>query len=141
VLWDVAHAGQKGTDEREPSDPAGPSRSEPLDVVGAGRMADEKGGFLAYNLVGEAEQHFEDVVCAPQRRGCRRPSHARQVGIDAPKTAVRAKGRFEASLGLAVIDAGAMQDKQGHTLAALHVVHRDVADLAFHSATLAGCAL
>jgi hypothetical protein len=49
---------------------------------------------------------------------------------------VRAKGRLEACLGLAVIDAGAMQDQHGLTLTVLFEVNPAVADSAFHTATL-----
>jgi hypothetical protein len=88
------------------------------------------------DLVDEAEQHVDDVVGAAQRGRRARASHARQVGIDASKTAARAKGRFEASLGLAVVDAGAMQDQYGLTLTVLDEVDRDVTDLALHVGTV-----
>jgi hypothetical protein len=82
-------------------------------------VADKHGGFQTDDFVCEAEQRVEDVVGATQRRGRRRAPHARQVGIDAPTTTVRAKGRLGASLGQAVFDAGDMPDQHRLTLTVL----------------------
>jgi hypothetical protein len=136
VLGDVAHAGQKGTHQREPGDLVWPPRGQPMAVVGAGRVADKQDGFRTDDLLEEAEQYVEDVVGAAQRVRRGRASHARQVGIDASKTAAGAQGRFEASLGLAVIDARAMQDQYRPTLTALDEVDRDIIYLALHVGTV-----
>jgi hypothetical protein len=136
VLGDVAHAGQKGTHQREPGDLVRPPRGQPMAVVGAGRVADKQDGLRTDDLLDEAEQYVEDVVGAAQRVRRGRASHARQVGIDASKTAAGAQGRFEASLGLAVIDARAMQDQYRPTLTALDEVDRDIIYLALHVGTV-----
>jgi hypothetical protein len=137
VLGDVAHASQKGTNEREPGDPIRLSRGEGLAEVGAGRMSHEEDRFLTDDFVDEAEQDREHVIGAPQSHGRRRPAHARQVGIEAPKSAMRIEGRLEAGLGLTMVDTGAVQNDHGHATAALDVVNHDVGDPAFHSGTLA----
>jgi len=116
VLGDLRHPGQERTDKREPDHPVRPSRGKTLAVVAAGGVADKQSGFLSDDLVAEAKQDLEDVVGAPQRRGCGRLPHPPQVGIDAPKTAVRAEGGLEACLGLAVVDASAVQDQHGLSL-------------------------
>lgn len=64
----------------------------------------------------------EDVVGAAQRFGSDRPAHSRKVGIDPPQARHAVERRLEARLGLAVVDAGAVEYQHRSAGTVLHVM-------------------
>ena len=132
VLWDVAQSRQQRTDERQASDLRRAPRGHRLRVVRARRVTDEEVRSSATDLVGEVEQRVEDVVGAAQRFGSDRPAHSREVGIDPPQPRNAVENRLEASLSLAVVDAGAVEYQYGSTGPVLHVVDHHLAHSDLH---------
>jgi len=86
----------------------------------------------ADDLVGEVEQHVEDVVGAAQRFGSDCPAHSWQVRIDPPQPRNAVENQLEASLGLAVVDAGAVEYHHGSTGPVLHVVDHHLSHSDLH---------
>ena len=132
VLRDVAQSRQQRTDERQTGDLRRAPRGHRLRVVRARRVTDEEVRRPAADLVGEVEQRVEDVVGAAQRFGSDCPAHSREVGIDPPQPGNAAEDRLEASLGLAVVDARAVEYQHGSTGPVLHVVDHHLAHSDLH---------
>src|SRR6266550_3709450 len=132
VLWDVARSWHQRTDERQTSDLRRAPRGHRLRVVRARRVTDQEVRSPANDLVGEVEQRVEDVVGAAQRFGSGCPAHSREVRIDPPQPRNAVEGRLEASLSLAMVDAGAVEYEHGSTGPVLHVVHHHLAHSDLH---------
>jgi hypothetical protein len=113
VLWDVAQSWQQRTDERQTSDLRRAPRGHCLRVVCARRVTDEEVPSPANDLLGEVEQRGEDVVGATHRVGSDCPAHSREVRIDSPQPRNAVENQLEASLSLAVVDAGAVEYQHG----------------------------
>jgi hypothetical protein len=122
VLRDVTQSWQQRTDERQASDLRRAPRGHRLRVVRARRVTDEEVRSPAGDLVGEVEQRVEDVVGAAERLWSDCPAHSRQVRIDPSQPRIAAENGLEASLSLAVVDAGAVEYQHGPTGPVLHVV-------------------
>ena len=132
VLRDVAQTWQQRTDERQTSDLRRTPRGHRLRVVRARRVTDEEVRSPAGDLVGEVEQHVEDVVGAAQRLGSDRPAHSREVGIDPAQPCNAIESRLEAGFSLAVVDAGAVEHQYGSTRSVLHIVDHHLAHSDLH---------
>lgn len=100
-------------------------------------MTDEEVRVAAGDLVGEVEQRVEDVVGAAQHFGGDRPAHCGEVGIDPPQSANAVENGLEASLGLTMVDAGAVEHQHGSTGPVLHLVDEHLAYSDLHRRTLA----
>jgi hypothetical protein len=82
------------------------------------------------------EQRVEDVVGAAQRFGSGCPAHSREVRIDPPQPRNAVENQLEASLSLAVVDAGAVEYQHGSTGPVLHVVDHHLAHSDLHPSKL-----
>jgi phosphoribosylaminoimidazole-succinocarboxamide synthase len=95
-------------------------------------VTDEEVRSPANDLVGEVEQRVEDVVGAAQRFGSDCLAHSREVRIDPPQLRNAVENQLEASLSLAMVDAGAVEYQHGSTGPVLHVVDHHLAHSDLH---------
>src|SRR4051794_4578209 len=126
MLRDVAYVGKQRADQRETGDLPRRSRSHGLRVVAAGRVPDEGERSRAGDLLGEPEQRAENTLSAREPSGWG-PAHPGKVGIDPPIPRYPAEDRLEASLDLAMIRAGPVQDQHRAAGSVLDVADRDAA--------------
>jgi hypothetical protein len=85
----------------------------------------------------EVDQHSHYVVVARQAVGCR-PAHARQIQVEPPVPRHR-NDRFDRRSEVAMINGGAVQRHERHTVAVLDVVKSNSVDLVIHSLPLSLC--